>query len=128
MDLPSPDLSTRSGGQRRSTRIQAMPSTSSGSLDTSTNDTPADRSTRSTPALLSSKSTPGTSRDTPVEMKDNEEQEPTPSKRYLRRRREEPRETAPDPMEEAMKPLTDEERRSWPGWVELISDPVRYIT
>ena len=23
-----------------------------------------------------------------------------------------------------MKPLTDEERRSWPGWVELESEPV----
>jgi hypothetical protein len=29
-------------------------------------------------------------------------------------------------MEAAMKPLTDEERRSWAGWVELESDPVSY--
>lgn len=29
-----------------------------------------------------------------------------------------------DPVEEVMKPLTDEERRNWKGWVELESDPV----
>jgi ubiquitin carboxyl-terminal hydrolase L5 len=29
-----------------------------------------------------------------------------------------------DPVEEAMKPLTDKERRNWKGWVELESDPV----
>jgi ubiquitin carboxyl-terminal hydrolase L5 len=28
------------------------------------------------------------------------------------------------PVEEVMKPLTDEERRNWKGWVELESDPV----
>lgn len=29
-----------------------------------------------------------------------------------------------DPFEEAMVPLTEEERCNWPGWVELESDPV----
>ena len=27
-------------------------------------------------------------------------------------------------MEEAMKPLTDEERQNWKGWIELESEPV----
>ncbi len=29
-----------------------------------------------------------------------------------------------DPLEDTLKPLTDEKRRSWKGWVELESDPV----
>lgn len=32
-----------------------------------------------------------------------------------------------DPVAEAMKPLTDEERRNWKGWVELESDPVGFV-
>jgi ubiquitin carboxyl-terminal hydrolase L5 len=31
-----------------------------------------------------------------------------------------------NPIDEAMKPLTDEERRSWEGWAELESDPVSF--
>ncbi|KAI6709261.1 hypothetical protein JHW43_008208 [Diplocarpon mali] len=31
-----------------------------------------------------------------------------------------------DPAEEAMRPLTDEERRAWKGWVELESDPALF--
>jgi ubiquitin carboxyl-terminal hydrolase L5 len=127
MDLPSSDLSTlSSGGQRRSTRLQTTPAARHDSIDTSTNGTPAERSARSTPALLSSRSTPGSSRNTPLEVDD--EQEPTPSKRTgLRRKREEPKEPPLDVMEAAMKPLTDEERRDWPGWVELESEPVSWL-
>ncbi|KAH8661355.1 hypothetical protein BGZ60DRAFT_530311 [Tricladium varicosporioides] len=31
-----------------------------------------------------------------------------------------------DPFEEAMMPLKEEERRNWPGWVELESDPALF--
>ena len=50
-------------------------------------------------------------------------EEPPLPKRNLRKRRAESTVTL-DPIEEAMKPLTDEERRNWKGWVELESDPV----
>ena len=47
------------------------------------------------------------------------------AKRELRIRTSEGSKATPcDPMCEAMKPLTDEERRAWKGWVELESDPV----
>jgi ubiquitin carboxyl-terminal hydrolase L5 len=46
--------------------------------------------------------------------------------RSLRKRKDNGhRGNALDPVEEIMKPLTDEERRNWKGWVELESDPVR---
>ena len=124
--LPSSDLSTlSSGGQRRSTRFQTAPAARCSSIDTSTIDTPVNRSARSTPALLSSRSTLGSSRYTPMETADDEHQNSTPSKRTgLRRKREEPKEDPSNAMEAAMKPLTDEERRDWPGWVELESEPV----
>ena len=35
--------------------------------------------------------------------------------------------SGPDAVAEAMKPLTDEERRNWKGWVELESDPVGFL-
>jgi ubiquitin carboxyl-terminal hydrolase L5 len=60
-----------------------------------------------------------------MEIADDEQQDPTPSKRTgLRRKREEPKKDSSNIMEAAMKPLTDEERRDWPGWVELESEPV----
>lgn len=31
-----------------------------------------------------------------------------------------------DILEQAMRPLTEEDRQSWPGWVELESDPVSF--
>ncbi|TVY36027.1 Ubiquitin carboxyl-terminal hydrolase isozyme L5 [Lachnellula subtilissima] len=34
--------------------------------------------------------------------------------------------SGPDAAAEAMKPLTDEERRNWKGWVELESDPALF--
>ncbi len=54
----------------------------------------------------------------PESLDDN----PPTSQRKLRKRKE-PVVTT-DPVEEAMKPLTDDERRNWKGWVELESDPV----
>lgn len=30
-------------------------------------------------------------------------------------------------LEEALRPLTDEERAEWPGWIELESEPVRLL-
>lgn len=32
-----------------------------------------------------------------------------------------------DVLEEALRPLTDEERAEWPGWIELESEPVRLL-
>ena len=125
-DLPA---MASEGQQRRSLRL--VPSTlRCDSLDTSTTSTPAARSSRSTPAIQSSRSTPGEgcSCKTPQESAEIDE-EPTSSKRIgLRRKREEPREPDGDPMGAAMKPLTDEERRSWPGWVELESEPVSSLS
>jgi ubiquitin carboxyl-terminal hydrolase L5 len=77
--------------------------------------------------MQSSRSTPGerSPPHTPQETADKDDQDPASSKRTgLRRKREDPKEPDPNPMEAAMKPLTDEERRSWPGWVELESEPV----
>jgi ubiquitin carboxyl-terminal hydrolase L5 len=52
---------------------------------------------------------------------------PQQPKRTLRRRNSDKQNgTGADPIDEAMKPLTDEERRNWKGWVELESDPVSY--
>ena len=52
---------------------------------------------------------------------------PQPMKRTLRQRNSDRQNgTGADPIEEAMKPLTDEERRNWKGWVELESDPVSF--
>ncbi|PVH71847.1 cysteine proteinase [Cadophora sp. DSE1049] len=47
------------------------------------------------------------------------------STRNLRKRKEPPTVSA-DPVAEAMKPLTDEERQNWKGWVELESDPALF--
>lgn len=52
---------------------------------------------------------------------------PTKTKGRLRRRSEIHSIVESDIVEKALEPLTDEERRNWPGWVELESDPVRLI-
>lgn len=52
--------------------------------------------------------------------------DPTMSTRNLRKRKSPPV-ISDDPVAEAMKPLTDEERQNWKGWVELESDPVSPI-
>ncbi|KAG9249168.1 ubiquitin carboxyl-terminal hydrolase [Calycina marina] len=49
--------------------------------------------------------------------------ESTPSKRLNLRKRKEATMDTEDVMEKAMRPLTDEERREWQGWVELESNP-----
>ncbi|RDL32468.1 uncharacterized protein BP5553_08924 [Venustampulla echinocandica] len=53
--------------------------------------------------------------------------QPGPATRTLRKRKD-PVSTNDDSgaVMEAMKPLTDEERRSWKGWVELESDPALF--
>lgn len=48
---------------------------------------------------------------------------PAMSGRNLRKRKEPPA-FSMDPVNEALKPLTDEQRQNWKGWVELESDPV----
>ncbi|KAH7369914.1 hypothetical protein BKA65DRAFT_487322 [Rhexocercosporidium sp. MPI-PUGE-AT-0058] len=49
----------------------------------------------------------------------------TMSPRNLRKRKEPPT-LMFDPVTEAMRPLTDEERQNWKGWVELESDPALF--
>jgi len=91
---------------RRSARIRNTPSTRSNSLDHSRTDTPALKSTSPKPS-------------NPDPVLDS-----TPSKRDGLRRTKELSTAWSDPMIAAMKPLTDEERQIWKGWVELESNPV----
>ena len=51
---------------------------------------------------------------------------PLPKRTLRQRNSDRQNGTGADPIEEAMKPLTDEERRNWKGWVELESDPVGF--
>jgi ubiquitin carboxyl-terminal hydrolase L5 len=76
----------------------------------------------------SSRSTPTTSlQDTPQnEIQTFENESPVPQ-RNLRQRKSAAPKNVLDPVETAMKPLTEEERRSWKGWVELESDPVSVL-
>jgi ubiquitin carboxyl-terminal hydrolase L5 len=78
----------------------------------------------------STHSTPITSlQDTPQDEKLSVRDESPVPQRKLRQRKSLPSNgTAPDPVEEAMKPLTDEERQHWKGWVELESDPVSTLS
>jgi len=96
--------------RRRSTRVKT-PSTRS-------------LSARSTPVVRSSHTTPQV---TPEQ--DLQDEDATPSKRAgLRKRNADTRardEAAA--VAEALKPLTNEERMKWKGWVELESDPVSLL-
>ncbi|KAG0647183.1 Ubiquitin carboxyl-terminal hydrolase isozyme L5 [Hyphodiscus hymeniophilus] len=117
------------GGQRRSSRLQTISTLRRHSTDTSTVSTPTARSSRNTPAIHSSRSTPGehSPRNTPQNGTSKDHENPTPSKRTnLRRKHDEPKWPETNIMEDAMKPVTDEERRTWPGWVELESEPTLF--
>jgi ubiquitin carboxyl-terminal hydrolase L5 len=57
-------------------------------------------------------------------MQSPKEESPLPSRSLRRRKSAISNGIVSDPVEEAMKPLTEEERLSWKGWVELESDPV----
>ena len=103
--LPS-DLN--SGERRRSSRVRST------SLRLS--ETP-ERSTRSTP-VPSVKDTPQ------AETQSPKEESPVPSRSLRRRKSAVSNGIISDPVEEAMKALTEEERQNWKGWVELESDPV----
>lgn len=97
-----------SGDRRRSSRFS---STSGAHSET------PERSIRSTP-VTSLQDTPQT------ENQIVEDESPMPQ-RSLRQRKSVVL-NIPDPIEAVMKPLTEEERGKWKGWVELESDPVRY--
>lgn len=97
---PPPDL--RSGDHLQSSR-----ETSRALSETSK------RSTRSTPIT-----TPQAEK---LSIKD---ESPVPQRSLRQRKSAASNGVISDPVEEAMKPLTDEERRNWKGWVELESDPV----
>jgi len=103
--LPS-DLN--SGERQRSSRVRST------SLRVS--ETP-ERSTRSTP-VASVKDTPQ------AETQSPKEESPVPSRSLRRRKSAFSNGIISDPIDEAMKALTEEERQNWKGWVELESDPV----
>lgn len=113
-----PDLlAFGSAERRRSSRIHLATSTRSNSLSLSNRSTRTISSSRSTPA---DKSTRSSLREDVPDI----DPEPTPSKRPGLRIRNTPVTSGIDPIEEAMKSLTDEERRNWKGWVDFDSDPV----
>lgn len=103
-------------GRRRSSRNRSVCRASDETLE------------RSTGSALSVQSSPTTPQG--IKQLDSEpDSEPGPSspKRNLRKRTIEGSKVPPhDLMCEAMKPLTDDERRAWKGWVELESDPVSF--
>lgn len=86
------------------------------SLKNSQDNTASSKATTPTPEVNSLNLT--TNRET-----DSMEIDPAMTSRSLRKRKDPPAVSA-DPVAEAMKPLTDEERQNWKGWVELESDPV----
>lgn len=99
---------TSSGERRRSSRFR--------STSQALSETP-ERSTRSTPIT--------SVQDTPQDDKQSvEDESPVPQRSLRQRRSAVPNGPVLDPVEEGMKPLTDEERQNWAGWVELESDPV----
>jgi len=108
MEVSIEDLSVLGTGdlRRRSTRIRNTPSTRSNSFDFSRRNTPT----------LTSSPTQDTKPDPTLDF--------TTSKRGGLRRKKQPSPAGDDPMIAAMKPLTDEERQNWKGWVELESNPV----
>jgi ubiquitin carboxyl-terminal hydrolase L5 len=77
----------------------------------------------------SSRSTPVTSvRDTPqAEKQSVKDESPVPSRSLRRRKSAVSNGVVSDPVGEAIKPLTEEERQNWKGWVELESDPVSIL-
>ena len=92
------------GDRRRSSRAR---STSQGLGETPNN---------------SARSTPTTALQTASPALDDESR--APSRRLRRRKSGISNGLASDPVQEAMKPLTEVERKAWKGWVELESDPV----
>lgn len=85
------------------------------------------RKTRSQPPSVNKAATPTPEVDTPKTTTNGNsnsiEIDSVMSTRNLRKRKDPPTSMF-DPATEAMKPLTDEERHNWKGWVELESDPV----
>ena len=53
---------------------------------------------------------------------------PVPPRKYRRRKSAVSNGNFSDPVEEAIRPLTEGERQSWKGWVELESDPVSTLS
>jgi ubiquitin carboxyl-terminal hydrolase L5 len=117
-DGPLADVSACSGERRRSSRIQASSSIGSNGPEPSIQTTPPTESSETAPVTKSARSSPRAGSHAM-------DHGPTTAQRTgLRRRNEASDFIAPDPISEAMRPLTDEERRNWAGWVELESDPV----
>jgi hypothetical protein len=91
-------------------------------LQPSPQSTPPVGTTETVPATLS----PSSAADMAQGIDDNESSTPN-TRRRLRARSEVPSLVESDLVAAVMEPLTDEERQSWPGWVELESDPVSPI-
>ena len=113
-----PDLLPLGSTERRqSSRLHLGPSPCNNSLGVIMRSSSTIDSSSSTPLKESTKSTPraDTQDDRP---------EPSPSKRPGLRIRSNPVNSGIDLVEEALKPLTGDERRNWKGWVDFDSDPV----
>jgi ubiquitin carboxyl-terminal hydrolase L5 len=53
---------------------------------------------------------------------------PVPPRKFRRRKSAVSNGNFSDPVEEAIRPLTEGERQNWKGWVELESDPVSTLS
>ncbi|KAE9369436.1 cysteine proteinase [Stipitochalara longipes BDJ] len=94
------------GDRRQSSRVR---STSQGLSET------PERSARSTPIATSQ-----------AEKQSLDDETAAPSRSLRRRKSAASNGIASDPVNEALKPLTEEERKGWKGWVELESDPALF--
>jgi ubiquitin carboxyl-terminal hydrolase L5 len=112
---------SKAGERRQSSEIQEPSGIYSNGLKPSLQTTLPMESSEPMPGIISGSSPP------PAEAEVSDNDIVTPSKRSgLRHRSEVTNLVTFDPIAEAMKPLTDDERRNWTGWVELESDPVRF--
>jgi ubiquitin carboxyl-terminal hydrolase L5 len=121
IDPPTP-IQAVAGQRRRSSVIQFDPSTRSNSLEGASRSSPETNSSSYTPADKSARCK--RNQDVYDRQSGGGPEELTPTKRPGLRIKQTPSKSTTQPMEEAMKPLTDDERRNWKGWVELESDPV----
>ncbi len=106
---PRRSIEANIGARRSSSRLQSLSKTTY---------TTSDRSLSRTPQIPSAKTTP-----TPQAPRSPKDDSPVPL-RSLRKRKSSVNNISTDPIADALKPLTAEERFNWKGWVELESDPV----
>lgn len=124
MDENSPILRDPSGAAKveADSEIQESSSHHVNGSEVSPHCTPLAGSSETMPATLS----PSSAGDMAQGINGNDIWAPN-ARRRLRGRSEVSSLVEPDLVAAVMEPLTDEERQSWPGWVELESDPVSPI-